>query len=240
MRLDRALVERGWARSRGQAVELIRAGRVSVDGLVVGKASFEVADDARLAADQDHYVSRAAHKLAAALDESATMVPPRVLDAGASTGGFTQVCLERGADQVYAVDVGHGQLAPVIRQHPRVVVWEGVNLRRLTLEQVGGQPVGLIVADVSFISLTYLVAPLAGVLAPGGIALLLVKPQFEVGRDRLGPGGLVIDPADQRAAVEKVAAAGAAVGWRADWRAPSRLPGEHGNQEFFLRCRSAP
>ena len=237
-RLDRALLARGLARSRGQAVELIGAGLVRVDGRVAAKPSQQVAADSLIEATPDPFVSRAAHKLEAALDESATAVPPRVLDAGASTGGFTQVCLGRGAARVYAVDVGHGQLVPALRRDPRVVCWEGVHLRDLTLDHVEGSPVGLIVADVSFISLTGLVGPLAGVLAPGGTALLLVKPQFEVGREKLGRGGLVTSAADRRAAVAGVIAAAAAVGWTTDWQAPSRTPGGAGAIEHFVRCRA--
>jgi 23S rRNA (cytidine1920-2'-O)/16S rRNA (cytidine1409-2'-O)-methyltransferase len=207
-----------------------------VDGVVAANPALDVTDSSLSAAAADRYVSRAAHKLSAALDDSGTAVPARVLDAGASTGGFTQVCLERGAERVYAVDVGHGQLAPALRADPRVTVHEGVNLRDLTLGHVGGAPVGLIVADVSFISLTLLVAPLAGVLAPGGVALLLVKPQFEVGRAALGKGGVVTDPAAQAEAVAAVARAAAGVGWTVRWQGASPLPGTHGNREVFLLC----
>ena len=237
-RLDQALLGRGLARSRGQAVELIGAGLVRVDGSVATKPSQLVTADSVVEAVPDPFVSRAAHKLLVALDESGTPVPARVLDAGASTGGFTQVCLFRGATRVYAVDVGHGQLAPALRRDPRVVCWEGLHVRDLTLDHVGGRPVDLIVADLSFISLTRLVAPLAGVLAPGGVALLLVKPQFEVGREKLGRGGLVQSEADRRAAVAGVIAAAATVGWTTDWQAPSRTPGGAGAIEHFVRCRS--
>jgi 23S rRNA (cytidine1920-2'-O)/16S rRNA (cytidine1409-2'-O)-methyltransferase len=237
VRLDRVLVARGLARSRGQAAELVKAGLVRVDGAVAGKVALDVADGARVEAVGDPYVSRAAHKLLAGLDESGTAVPPRVLDAGASTGGFTQVCLERGAERVYAVDVGHGQLADPLRADPRVTVWEGLNLRDLTLEHVDGVPVGLIVGDVSFISLTQLVGALAGVLAPGGTALLLVKPQFEVGRAKLGGSGVVTSERDRADAVAGVVAAGEGVGWTCDWRGVSRTPGMRGNVEFFVRFR---
>jgi 23S rRNA (cytidine1920-2'-O)/16S rRNA (cytidine1409-2'-O)-methyltransferase len=232
------LVERGLARSRGQAADLIGSGRVRVDGSPATKASRLVGADAVVEAMPDPYVSRAAHKLRAALDESGTVVPARVLDAGASAGGFTQVCLERGAARVDAIDVGHGQLAPVLRADPRVVSHEGVNLRDLNLGHVGGQPVGLIVADVSFISLTRLMRPLAGVLTVGGVALLLVKPQFEVGRGRLGAHGLVTREEDRQAAVASVVAAALAVGWTVDWQAPSRTPGSGGAIEYFVRCRA--
>ncbi|MDR1386081.1 MAG: TlyA family RNA methyltransferase [Propionibacteriaceae bacterium] len=238
-RLDRALVERGLARSRGQAADLIAQGRVWVDGRPALKASAPIGPDNRLEAVADRYVSRAAHKLLAALDQSGTSVPERVLDAGASTGGFTQVLLERGARRVYAVDVGFDQLAPTLRGDPRVVVWERTNLRQLGLEQVEGQPVDLVVADVSFISLRLLLDRLFAVATARASALLLVKPQFEVGRGQLSTGGLVRDPAQRRRAVDQVAAAVAALGWTVDFRAPSVLPGTNGNQEFFLRCRAA-
>ncbi len=238
MRLDRALVARGLVRSRDRAAELVTDGLVTVDGRVVRKPSTEVPDSARLAAAVDPYVSRAAHKLAGALDDSATPVGRRVLDAGASTGGFTQVLLERGAERVYAVDVGHGQLAPEVRADARVTVHEGLNLRDLTTADVDDHPVDLLVADVSFISLRLLVEPLLRVLDVTGTALLMVKPQFEVGRERLGKGGVVRSEDDRAAAVDSVAAAAAVLGWAEDWRGPSRLPGPAGNVEIFLRLRA--
>lgn len=235
MRLDVALVDRGLARSRTQAAALIRAGHVTVDGCTIAKPSWPVADEQTIAAEAEKWVSRAAHKLIGALDDSGVQVPRRVLDAGASTGGFTQVCLERGAEAVYAVDVGHGQLADLIRDDPRVRVHEGLNLRDLTLEHLDGEPVDLIVGDVSFISLTILLPRLLGALNSDGEALLLVKPQFEVGRERLGRGGIVHDPRLRRKAVDGVVAAAAELGWRERWRGESRLPGTSGNVEFFVR-----
>jgi len=217
---------------------LIVGGQVRVDGLVATKASTLVSPTSVIVATADPYVSRAAHKLVAALEESGTPVPARVLDAGASTGGFTQVCLERGAQRVYAIDVGHNQLHPRLRADSRVVVWEGFNLRDLSLDQVEQVPVDLIVADVSFISLTQLVAPLAAVLAPGGTALLLVKPQFETGRKRLGGSGLVSREADRQAGIKSVVAAVEVLGWTVDWQAPSRTPGGSGAIEHFLRCQA--
>ncbi|MEO7588633.1 MAG: TlyA family RNA methyltransferase [Arachnia sp.] len=230
-----ALVARGLARSRTHAATLVREGKVSVDGLVVTKPSLPVTAGSAIHADTDRWVSRAAHKLLGALDDSGTLVGPRVLDAGASTGGFTQVCLERGAVRVFAVDVGHDQLVPELRDDPRVVVREGLNLRHLVLDDLDGQPVDLVVGDVSFISLTLVLGPLLSVLRPGGCALLLVKPQFEVGRELLGAGGVVRDPALQRAAVDTVVDTASALGWRCDWRAESALPGTAGNVEFFVR-----
>ncbi|MFV0427936.1 MAG: TlyA family RNA methyltransferase [Arachnia sp.] len=235
MRLDVALVERGLVRSRAQAARLIADGQVSIDTDVVRKPSTQVGPRSKLRLGTQPWVSRAAHKLIGALDESGTAVPARVLDAGASTGGFTQVCLARGAKQVYAVDVGHGQLAAEVRADPRVRVSEGLNLKDLTLSDVGEAPVDLIVGDVSFISLTLVLPATLGVLAPSGQALLLVKPQFEVGRDNLGPGGVVSDPALHRAAVERVVVVARHLGWRCDWRGISQLPGISGNREFFVR-----
>ncbi|SDS27047.1 23S rRNA (cytidine1920-2'-O)/16S rRNA (cytidine1409-2'-O)-methyltransferase [Friedmanniella luteola] len=233
-RLDRLLLTRGLARSRSQAQALVAAGDVQVDGVVVTKASAVVPDRAALTVTADPYVSRAAHKLLGALDELGLAVGGRALDAGSSTGGFTQVLLERGCAPVYAVDVGTDQLVPALRADPRVVVREQTNLRDLTLGHVDGTPVDLVVADVSFISLTLLVAPLAGVTRPGGRLLLMVKPQFEVGRERLGRGGVVREPGLHREAVETVLAAADGQGWHALAVRPSRLPGPAGNREFFV------
>lgn len=237
MRLDVALVARGLARSRQHAQELIRAGVVTVDGVLAAKPSLPVSDDAAVDAPYDGYVGRAAHKLAGALEDSGTIVSGRALDAGAATGGFTQVLLEAGAGRVYAVDVGHDQLAPAIRADDRVVVYEGLNIRELTLEHLEGSPVDLVVADLSFISLRLVVGQLVGVLKPEGTALVMVKPQFEVGRRLLGEGGVVRDEADRVATVDAVSAAAAELGWIEDWRGVSRLPGPAGNVEYFLRLR---
>jgi 23S rRNA (cytidine1920-2'-O)/16S rRNA (cytidine1409-2'-O)-methyltransferase len=235
VRLDLALAARGLARSRTAAQAAIAAGRVTVNGQPAARPSQPVADgdDLELTGG-DHYVSRAAHKLLGALADSGLGIPDRVLDAGASTGGFTQVCLEAGAATVYAVDVGHGQLDPALRADPRVVVHERTNLRDLTLAHTGGAPVGLVVADVSFISLRLLLPALLAVLEPSGAALLLVKPQFEVGRAGLDGTGVVRDPALRDGAVDAVAADAAALGWPAVWRGASRLPGERGNREYFV------
>jgi 23S rRNA (cytidine1920-2'-O)/16S rRNA (cytidine1409-2'-O)-methyltransferase len=237
VRLDQALVRRGLARSRQHASELIRSGQVTVDGLAAAKPSLPVDDAAQLDAPADLYVGRAAHKLVGALADSGTTVHGRALDAGASTGGFTQVLLESGAQRVYAVDVGHDQLAPAVRSDPRVVVHEGTNLRDLTLDLVDNERVDLVVADVSFISLKLLLEPMLGVLRPDGMALLMVKPQFEVGRERLGAGGVVRKEKDRVTAVDEVAKAARALGWPEDWRGVSRLPGPAGNVEYFLRLR---
>ena len=205
MRLDAALVARGLARSRGQASDLIAAGHVRVNGRLAPKASAQIGDADQIAAETDPWVSRAAHKLLGALDASGTAVAGRALDAGASTGGFTQVLLARGCERVYAVDVGHGQLADAVAADPRVVAREGLNVRDLNLADVGGRPVDVVVADLSFISLTLLLAPLRAVTALGGTAILLVKPQFELGRAALDSRGVVADPALAATAVDLVA-----------------------------------
>lgn len=233
-RLDQELVRRGLARSRGQASEAIRDGRVLVNGRAAGKPATPVEPTDELVVDADHYVSRAAHKLLGALDDSGLAVTGRVLDAGASTGGFTQVALERGAELVHAVDVGHGQLVPQLRADPRVVVHEGLNLRDLTLADLGGAQVDLVVGDVSFISLKLLLAPLFGVLTAEGVALLLVKPQFEVGRGGLDAHGVVRDEAVRARCVDEVAAEAALLGRPEVWRGPSRVAGASGNQEWFV------
>jgi 23S rRNA (cytidine1920-2'-O)/16S rRNA (cytidine1409-2'-O)-methyltransferase len=234
VRLDRALVERGLARSRTQAQELIRAGRVSLGGRTDVRASDPVTDADRIDARSDPYVSRAAHKLLGALDDLGLAPAGRVLDAGSSTGGFTQVLLERGVERVYAVDVGTDQLAPLLRDDPRVEVHEQTNLRDLTLEHVGGRPVDLVVADVSFISLTLLLERFAAVTAADGTWLLMVKPQFEVGREALGKDGVVRDPDLHRQAVTTVGAEAAGLGWYPQAVVESRLPGPAGNREFFV------
>ncbi|MDA8440578.1 MAG: TlyA family RNA methyltransferase [Propionibacterium sp.] len=235
-RLDQEVAARGLARSRSHAQELIRARKVLVDDRVVDRSSTPVGPDRRIAlTGSDEWVSRAAHKLIGALDAVGWGdLGPRALDAGASTGGFTQVLLSRGVDQVYAVDVGHDQLAPVLRADPRVVARERLNLRELTLADVDGRPVDLVVADVSFISLTLLLPPLFSVLAPDGRALLMVKPQFEVGRERLGPGGVVRDAGLRAEAVDAVIRSASGLGWTPTWQGASGLPGPSGNIEHFV------
>ena len=239
-RLDRELVARGLARSRTHAQAAIEGGRVTVNGLAADRPARPVAPGDRLVVTStDHYVSRAAHKLVGALAASGLPVPARVLDAGASTGGFTQVLLEAGAERVYAVDVGHGQLVPELRTDPRVVVRERLNLRELGLADLEDEPVGLVVADVSFISLKLLLAPLFATLEPTGSALLLVKPQFEVGRGGLDDHGVVRDDAARLRAVTDVIDAAAGLGRRAVWQGVSELPGESGNVEYFVQFEAA-
>ncbi len=236
MRLDRFLVAKGLVTSRNRASRLIAAGRVKVDGKTITKAAFDVTSEQVSVVDEP-YVSRSAYKLIAALDESGTQVPERVLDAGASTGGFTQVVLERGAKQVYAVDVGHGQLVKQLHDDVRVIVHEGLNLRDLEITHLDNEPVSLIVADVSFISLKLLLAPLLQVLSSEGVALLLVKPQFEVGRELLGAAGVVTDPKLQQRVVAEIITKANELGWSCDWQAKSALPGLNGNQEYFVRLK---
>ena len=233
-RLDLELVARGLARSRAHAQQLIVAGQVRVNGAVVDKPAARVATSDILDSPVDHYVSRAAHKLLGALEDLDLEVSGRALDAGASTGGFSQVLLERGCHPVYAVDVGRDQLAAQLRSDPRLVVWEQTNLRDLELWHVGAQPVDLVVADVSFISLVLLVQRLTAVTRPDGRLLLLVKPQFEVGRELLGAGGVVRSPDLARSAVTAVIAAAEEQRWHATRVVRSRLPGPAGNLEYFV------
>ncbi|MDM7988842.1 TlyA family RNA methyltransferase [Arthrobacter sp. zg-Y877] len=237
-RLDQELVTRGLARSRTQAAKLIAAGRVLRAGKPAAKPSAPVEASERLEVLDDglpDYVSRAGHKLAGALAAFPAVDPNglRCLDAGASTGGFTDVLLRAGATHVAAVDVGHGQLVEALRRDPRVSVYEGMNVRYLDPEDIGGT-VDLTVADLSFISLTKVVGPLAAATRPGGSLLLMVKPQFEVGREKLDRTGVVTDPARHRSAVASVAAAAMAAGLEIGGIAPSPLPGQNGNVEFFM------
>jgi 23S rRNA (cytidine1920-2'-O)/16S rRNA (cytidine1409-2'-O)-methyltransferase len=238
VRLDQALVARGLARSRTHAAALIAEGKVSSDGRVLEKASLQVDDDRDLAVEhdeQDTYASRAGHKLAGALDAfpDVQVEGKRCLDAGASTGGFTDVLLRRGAAHVVAVDVGHGQLVPRLRSDPRVAVHEGLNVRYMTPADIGGTA-ALTVADLSFISLTLVVQPLALCTEPGGDLVLMVKPQFEIGKDRLGRTGVVTSERERRMAVEKVARSALDAGLDLCGLAQSPLPGQDGNVEYFL------
>jgi len=241
-RLDAELVRRGLARSRDQAAELVSAGRVEVRGMPARKpaALVDPADPVRLlgADPADGYVSRGAHKLAGALAAfpALTVTGRRCLDAGASTGGFTDVLLRAGAAEVVAVDVGYGQLAWSLRTDPRVRVHDRTNARELTPEAIGG-PVSLAVADLSFISLRLVLPALAACTEPDGDLLPMVKPQFEVGRGNVGRDGVVRDPEDRAAAVLAVAEAAAREGLGINGVATSPLPGPSGNVEFFLWLR---
>ncbi|MGH3970342.1 MAG: TlyA family RNA methyltransferase [Mycobacterium sp.] len=240
-RVDVELVRRGLARSRQQAAELIGAGKVSIDGMPAVKPGTAVAVTAALAVAEDvgrSWVSRGAHKLVGALDAFAiTVEGRRCLDAGASTGGFTEVLLDRGVREVVAADVGYGQLAWSLRSDPRVVVVERTNVRDLTMTAIGG-PVDLIVADLSFISLTTVLPALVGCAAPGADIVPMVKPQFEVGKGRVGAGGVVCDPELRTGAVLTVARRAEHLGWHTLGVTASPLPGPSGNVEYFLWLRA--
>jgi len=244
-RLDAELVRRGLARSRGQAAELVAAGRVEIAGAAATKPATQVDPAAAIvvrpaAQGEPDYVSRGGHKLAGALDafapEGLAVTGRRCLDAGASTGGFTDVLLRRGAAHVVAVDVGYGQLAWPLRQDDRVTVVDRTNVRDLD-PAVVGERVDLVVGDLSFISLRLVLASLLRVTAPGADLVLMVKPQFEVGRERLGSGGVVRDPAVRADAVRAVAAAAAQLGLGCRGVVASPLPGPSGNVEYFLWLR---
>jgi 23S rRNA (cytidine1920-2'-O)/16S rRNA (cytidine1409-2'-O)-methyltransferase len=240
-RLDAELVRRGLARSREQAGELVAAGLVAVAGQRAAKPATQVARDTPITVTESGepgYVSRAGHKLAGAL---AAFVPAGLvvqgracLDAGASTGGFTDVLLRAGAAHVVAADVGYGQLAWSLRTDPRVTVMDRVNVR--TLDRVSPVP-GLVVADLSFISLTLVLPALIACAAPDADFVLLVKPQFEVGKGRVGAGGVVRETTDRSAAVHRVTAAAGQLGLGVEGVTASPLPGPAGNVEYFLWLR---
>jgi 23S rRNA (cytidine1920-2'-O)/16S rRNA (cytidine1409-2'-O)-methyltransferase len=214
---------------------LILAGRVVVEGLTLPKAGALVPEAAWVTLKElPPYVSRGGEKLAGALDHFGVSPAGRVaLDTGASTGGFTHVLLTRGAARVYAVDVGYGQLDAGLRNDPRVVVLERVNIRYLAADAIP-EPVDLATLDLSFISLTLVLPKILEFLTPQGEILALVKPQFEVGKGQVGKGGVVRDPQLQEAAVQKVAAAAAALGLKVSPAFPAPLKGPKGNQEYFL------
>ena len=245
LRLDAELVRRGLARSRDHASELIAAGRVSVNKATATKPATGVTTDADLVVREDPddpgYASRGGHKLAGAL---AAFTPlglqvagRRCLDAGASTGGFTDVLLREGAVEVVAVDVGYGQLVWSLQQDSRVRVHDRTNIREIDTELIGGT-VDLVVGDLSFISLELVLDALLAVTAPDGDLVLMVKPQFEVGKERLGKGGVVRDLGHRADAVDAVAQAAARRGWGARAVATSPLPGPSGNVEFFVWLRA--
>ncbi|HWM73650.1 MAG TPA: TlyA family RNA methyltransferase, partial [Nocardioides sp.] len=245
LRLDAELVRRGLARSREHASELIAAGRVRVAGGLAAKPATGVTTDAAIVVAEDpdrpDYVSRGGHKLAGALATfeplGLTVAGRRCLDAGASTGGFTDVLLRHGAAEVVAVDVGYGQLAWSLRSDERVRAVDRQNVRALTPGLIGG-PVDLVVGDLSFISLSLVLDALIGVTRADGDLALMVKPQFEVGKDRVGRGGVVRDDALRAEAVSEIAAAAGVRGWGARAVTVSPLPGPSGNVEFFLWLRS--
>ncbi|WP_257183069.1 TlyA family RNA methyltransferase [Corynebacterium cystitidis] len=239
-RLDAELVRRKIARSREQAVDWIKAGQVTVNGFVAQKPATVVEPDAsiKVAADEDdQWASRGAHKLIGALDvfeqQGVSVVEKRILDAGASTGGFTDVVLRRGAREVIAVDVGYGQLMWRLQNDPRVTVLDRTNIRHLTPEMMGGQA-DMMVGDLSFISLKLVLPAIVDCLHEGADLLPMVKPQFEVGKDRLGSGG-VVRSNELRAEVTKdVAVFAAELGLSCRGVVASPLPGPSGNVEYFL------
>jgi 23S rRNA (cytidine1920-2'-O)/16S rRNA (cytidine1409-2'-O)-methyltransferase len=238
LRLDERLVADGLAESRAKAQALVMSGVVAVDGAVIDKPGTRVASEAavELRATGSRFVSRGGDKLAGALDDLGVDPAGRTcLDLGASTGGFTDCLLQAGARRVFAVDVGYGQLDAKLRGDPRVIVLERINARSLAPAQIP-EPVELVVADLAFISLRLVVPALAAV-APAAEWLLLVKPQFEVGREQVGKGGVVREDALRVAAVDAVREACVALGWAEIGRADSRVHGPKGNREIFLHLR---
>ena len=239
-RLDAELVRRELARSREQAADLIEKRSVLVNGIPATKPATQVDAETSIviAGDRDDFVSRGGHKLAGALHSftDIEVSGKRCLDAGASTGGFTDVLLRRGAAHVVAVDVGYGQLAWELRQDARVSILDRTNIRHLTGEMVG-EAIDLVVADLSFISLTLVLPALAAVSKPEADFVIMVKPQFEVGREKLGAGGVVRDPALRKSAVIDVAESAYDVGLGTLAIAASPLPGPAGNVEYFLWLR---
>jgi 23S rRNA (cytidine1920-2'-O)/16S rRNA (cytidine1409-2'-O)-methyltransferase len=245
-RLDAELVRRGLARSREQAAQLVAAGQVRVPGRTAVKPATQVTAAEPIVVDEpagETFVSRGGHKLAGALEafsaHGLTVRGKRCLDAGASTGGFTDVLLRAGASEVVAVDVGYGQLAWALQSDDRVQVHDRTNIRDLTLDVVG-EPVDLVVGDLSFISLALVLDPLLSVTREDGELALMVKPQFEVGKDRVGKGGVVRDLALRAEAVTTIAELAADRGWGAVAVTVSPLPGPSGNVEFFLLLRHGP
>ena len=249
LRLDAELVRRGLARSREHAGALIDGGLVTVGGSRASKAATGVTTDQAIVVRENAeptYASRGAHKLLGALSVFEPMglsiEGRRCLDAGASTGGFTDVLLRRGARQVCAVDVGYGQLVWALQSDERVVVFDRTNVRNLTPDDIGGR-VELIVSDLSFISLTVVMPALARVCEPstpkgGGDIVLMIKPQFEVGKDNLGKKGVVRDPLLHADAVHRVCLSAYDLGWGTRGLAPSPLPGPAGNVEYFCWLRT--
>ncbi len=236
-------MRRGLARSREHAAELIAAGRVTASGRTATKPATAVDPGAPLLVTADetdeNWASRGAHKLIGALDAFADVEVDgaRCLDAGASTGGFTDVLLRRGAREVVAVDVGYGQLIWRLQNDQRVQVFDRTNVRRLTPDDIGGR-VGLTVSDLSFISLTVVLPALIACTEPAGDLVLMVKPQFEVGKERLGAGGVVRSPELRADAVSTVVAAAAGLGRGLAGVQASPLPGPSGNVEYFVHLRA--
>lgn len=238
-RLDAELVRRALVASRGEATELIELGRVLVNGAVADKASRQVdpADNLIVSGPPARFVSRGGEKLDAILESRGIDVTSRrVLDAGASTGGFTDCLLQRGAGHVVALDVGHGQLHPRIRHDERVTVIERFNIRDVNVDAIGGD-VDMVVADLSFISLTLVMNPLVSVVREGGDVAVLIKPQFEAGRREVSRGrGIITDPAVHDEACRSVSEACEAAGATVLDVIPSPIVGAEGNREFLLHA----
>ncbi|MBC2681487.1 TlyA family RNA methyltransferase [Corynebacterium anserum] len=239
-RLDVELVRRKIARSREHAQDMIKTGRVSVNGMVAQKPATGVDGNVSIkvvASDDDRWASRGAHKLLGALEVfeplGLSLEGKTVLDAGASTGGFTDVCLDRNAARVYAVDVGYGQLIWRLQNDPRVDVHDRTNVRTLTPDILGAQA-DVMVGDLSFISIELVLPALAGCVREGGDLLPMVKPQFEVGKDRLGHGGVVRSPALRTEVTKTISVAAMKYGLSTKGVVASPLPGPSGNVEFFL------
>ena len=235
-RLDQALVDRGLVASRERAQAMVRAGLVRVAGEPADQPDRLVTDEQAIeVSGATPYVSRGGEKLAPALDAFGVDVKGRTaLDVGASTGGFTDVLLQRGAARVIAVDVGYGQLAWALRQDPRVTVMERVNIRHLEQLPV---PADLAVIDVSFISLRLVLPKVRELLSPPGEVIALVKPQFEVGKGAVGKGGVVRDPAQHERVLSELSSFATEIGYQVAGRLPSPLLGAKGNREFLLYLR---
>jgi 23S rRNA (cytidine1920-2'-O)/16S rRNA (cytidine1409-2'-O)-methyltransferase len=241
-RLDAVLVDRGLAASRDRARALVLAGQVAVDGQVISKAGAPISQNAlvELRTPDHPYVGRGGIKLAHALDMFGVSAMGRhAVDIGASTGGFTDVLLQRGAVSVTAVDVGHGQLDWSLRNDPRVFVREGINARTLARTDLP-KPAELATIDVAFISLRHIFPALRPLLAPDADVVALVKPQFEAGRRQVGKRGLVTDPAVHDAVIARVAEEAQATGFTVVAMTPSPITGATGNREFFLHLKPTP
>lgn len=244
LRLDAELVRRGLAKSRDHAATLIGDGFVSVAGSVATKAATGVTTDQAIVvrtSSEPTYASRGAHKLLGALEVfeplGLSVAGRRALDAGASTGGFTDVLLRKGASEVAAVDVGYGQLVWALQSDERVHVFDRTNIRNIEADDIGG-PVSLVVSDLSFISLTVVMPALTRVCEDGGDIVLMIKPQFEVGKSNLGKNGVVRDPLLHASAVHRVCLSASELGWGTRALAPSPLPGPAGNVEYFCWLRT--
>jgi 23S rRNA (cytidine1920-2'-O)/16S rRNA (cytidine1409-2'-O)-methyltransferase len=238
-RVDILLVKRGLVQSRARAQDEIKAGHVFADGKRIAKSGELVSSDANLSVNERNpFVSRGALKLAHALDHFAIAVSDKiVLDIGASTGGFTEVCITRGAKRVYAVDVGHGQLAPALRSDSRVVALEGQDVRQLTRSEIK-DPVDIIVCDVSFIGLEKALSPALDLASESTILVALIKPQFEAGPENVGKGGIVKDARVQEEIVARIRDwLGRQPGWRVLGVIESPIEGGDGNREFLIAAR---